>query len=150
MVRLPAARGTLPVLLAVDGSPHTARATAYVCALQEAGVPLTVHFLNVQPRILSGNVRRFVSQAQINVYYRKQGEIALRGARRLLDRAGVKYEFYIIAGPLVETIVNEAHERRYTRIVMGTRGLGKVRGLVLGSVTYGVVHLAETPVTLVK
>jgi len=150
IVRLPASRGALRVLLAVDGSAHAARATAYVCALQEAGVPLTVHLLNVQPRVLSGNVRRFISQAEINAYFREQGEIALRGARRLLDRAGVKYQSYVNAGPLAEVIVNVAHEHRCTRIVMGTRGLGTVKGLVLGSVTYGVVHLAETPVTLVK
>jgi len=149
-VRLPASRDVLRVLLAVDGSPHATRATAYVCALQEAGVPLTVHLLNVQPRVVSGNVRRFISQAEINAYFRKQGEIALRSASRLLDRAGVKYQSYINAGPLAEAIVNVARERRCTRIVMGTRGLGTVTGLVLGSVTYGVVHLAETPVTLVK
>jgi len=149
-VRLPASRGALRVLLAVDGSAHAARATAYVCALKEAGMPLTVHLLNVQPRVLSGNVRRFISQAEINAHFRKQGEFALRGARRLLDRAEVKYQSYVHAGPLAEVIVNVAHEHRCTRIVMGTRGLGTVSSLILGSVTYGVVHLAETPVTLVK
>jgi len=149
-VRLPASRGALRVLLAVDGSAHASRATAYVCALQEAGVPLTVHLLNVQPLVVSGNVRRFISQAEINAYFLKQGEIALRPARRRLDRAGVKYQFHVNAGPLAETIVSEANERRCTRIIMGTRGLGSIKGLILGSVTHAVVHLAETPVTLVK
>lgn len=149
-VRLPSARGALPILLAVDGSTHAARAAAYVCRLRDAGVPLVVHLLNVQPRVLSGNVRRFVSQAQINAYYRKEGEIALRGARRLLDRAGIEYQCHIRAGAHPEAIVDLARERGCSRIVMGTRGLGAIRGLVLGSVTYGVVHLAETPVTLVK
>lgn len=149
-VRLPASRGALRVLLAVDGSAHAARATAYVCALQEAGAPLEVHLLNVQPRVVSGNVRRFISQAEINAYFLKQGEIAMRPARRQLDRAGIKYRVYVNAGPLADTIVSVANEQRCTRIIMGTRGLGSVKGLVLGSVTYGVVNLAEAPVTLVK
>jgi len=143
-------RDPLRILLAVDGSAHAARATAYVCAMQKTGVPLTVHLLNVQPRVVSGNVRRFISQKEINAYFRKQGENALRPASRLLDRAGVKYECHVDAGPLAETIVKEAHDCRCSRIVMGTRGLGAVRGLLLGSVTYGVVHLTGTPVTLVK
>jgi hypothetical protein len=39
-------------------------------------VPLTVHLLNAQPRVPSGNVRRFVSQAEIKASFRKGGEIA--------------------------------------------------------------------------
>lgn len=143
-------RGTLSVVLAVDGSRHAIRAADYLCRLHEAGVLLDVHVLNVQPRILSGNVRRFVSQAQIDAYYRRQGELALRGARRRLDRVGIKYKCYVMAGALAETIVQVATENKCSRIVMGTRGLGAIRGLVLGSVTYGVVHLSEMPVTLVK
>jgi nucleotide-binding universal stress UspA family protein len=134
----------------VDGSRHALRAVAYVCDLQQAGLPLHVHVLNVQPRIVSGNVRRFVSQAQISAYQRKEGEVALRAARRRLDRAGIKYACEIRTGALAETIVQWAGEHRCNRIVMGTRGLGAVGGLVLGSVTYGVVHLAAMPVTLVK
>jgi nucleotide-binding universal stress UspA family protein len=34
--------------------------------------------------------------------------------------------------------------------VMGTRGLGRVANLVLGSVAHKVVQLAEVPVTLVR
>ena len=149
-VRLPASRGVLRVLLAVDGSKHATRATAYACALREAGVSLYVHLLNVQPSVLSGNVRRFISQAEINAYFLKQGEIALRTARRQLDRAGVRYDASVAAGPLADTIVSVANEHRCSRIIMGTRGLSSLKGLVLGSVTYGVVNLAETPVTLVK
>ena len=33
---------------------------------------------------------------------------------------------------------------------MGTRGMGAVAGLVMGSVAQKVVHLAAVPVTLVK
>lgn len=147
---LPSTRRATSILLAVDGSRHALRAVTYVCGLHKAGLPLHVHLLNVQPRIVSGNVRRFVSQAQINAYLRDEGELALRAARRRLDRAGIKHEYDIRTGALAETIVELAGERRCTRIVMGTRGLGAVSGLVLGSVTYGVVHLAAMPVTLVK
>lgn len=147
---LPSTRMAASILLAVDGSRHALRAVNYVCGLHRAGLPLQVHLLNVQPRIVSGNVRRFISQAQISAYLREEGERALGTARRRLDRAGIKHACDIRSGALAETIVQLAGEHRCTRIVMGTRGLGAVSGLVLGSVTYGVVHLAAMPVTLVK
>jgi nucleotide-binding universal stress UspA family protein len=33
---------------------------------------------------------------------------------------------------------------------MGTRGLGRIQGILLGSVTMKVIHLAEVPITLIK
>ena len=46
-----------------------------------------------------------------------------------------------------EALVNFA--RKGDEIVMGTRGLGRVGNLLMGSVATRVVHLAEVPVTLV-
>jgi len=37
-----------------------------------------------------------------------------------------------------------------TQVVMGTRGLGKIANLVLGSVASRVLHLINVPLTLVK
>ena len=56
----------------------------------------------------------------------------------------------IEASPSAETIDRIARETMADQIVMGTRGLGRLRGLLLGSVATPVVHLADIPVTLVK
>ena len=40
--------------------------------------------------------------------------------------------------------------RSVKQIVMGTRGLGGIQGLLLGSVAMQVIHLAEVPITLIK
>ena len=53
-------------------------------------------------------------------------------------------------GQIAETIVRIAREEQVDQIIMGTRGLSAIRGLLLGSVSTQVLHLADVPVTLIK
>ena len=49
-----------------------------------------------------------------------------------------------------EVIVKLADEEQATMIVMGTRGLGKVRRTIMGSVSDYVVHHAHCPVIVCR
>jgi len=53
-------------------------------------------------------------------------------------------------GSIAATIDRVAREEHVEHIIMGTRGLGGVRGLLLGSIATQLLHLADAPVTLVK
>jgi len=51
---------------------------------------------------------------------------------------------------VAETIAEFAVSCGCDQIVMGTRGMGSLEGLLLGSITTKVLHLVRVPVTLVK
>ena len=138
------------VLLPVDGSQPAARAVEYVCALRDARVSVAVRLLNVQLAIASGNVRRFVSQETIDDYCRKESETALAGAKSALQAAGLDFESHMMVGHPGETIARQAQQWGCTRIVLGTRGLGALANVVVGSTALQVMHRSEIPVTLVK
>jgi nucleotide-binding universal stress UspA family protein len=53
-------------------------------------------------------------------------------------------------GAVAATISRVAGEEHVAHIIMGTRGLGGVRALLLGSVATQLLHLVDMPVTLVK
>lgn len=78
------------------------------------------------------------------------GEKAMRPALTLLERAGVPFKSYSRTGAPADVILKFARERHCGAIVMGTRGMGALAGLVLGSVAMKVIQLAPIPVTLVK
>jgi nucleotide-binding universal stress UspA family protein len=138
------------ILLPVDGSAPAAKAVEYVCALRDARIPVEVRLLNVQIPIVSGHVRRFVSQETIDAYCRAEGEEALGAAKKALRAAGLAFYEDIQIGHAGEIIVREALHRGCTRIVMGTRGLGAVANVMVGSTALQVLHRSEIPVTLVK
>lgn len=143
-------RNPLVMLLAVDGSGAANRAVQYAARQAAASSAARVLLLNVQPRIVSQNVRRFVSIAQIEMYAQQEAAAAMRAAERILGKAGVRYERRVSRGDVVETILETAAESDCGRIVLGTRGRGAAKSLLLGSVAYGVVHHADMPVTVVK
>lgn len=141
----------LRILIPVDGSESSTRAVD--CFIRKCNwykeTP-EIHLLNVQPPIASGGIRLFISQDQLNAYYHDEGLKALKPARERLDAAAVPYGFHIGVGDPAEVIARYAKEKQCDQIFMGTRGLSVVPGLLLGSVTMKVIHLAEVPVLLVK
>jgi nucleotide-binding universal stress UspA family protein len=137
-------------LIPVDGSPSSERAVKHVIALAEVNPALQVVLLNVQEPIDDWHVRRFLKPEEIEAMEESKGGDQLKGARALLAAAGVRHTPSVVVGPVAETIARTALEQGCDGIVMGTRGLGGVESLVLGSVATKVIHLAEVPVTLVK
>jgi nucleotide-binding universal stress UspA family protein len=61
---------------------------------------------------------------------------------------GVSYSTELLEGPAADAIVGVADAREADAIVVGSRGLGRVRA-VLGSVSHDVLHLAFCPVVVV-
>lgn len=141
----------LKMLVAVDGSDNANRVVEFLAGKRQwYREPLEVHLLSVQLPLAGVNVKLFVSSESLNDYYREQGEAALARAKAILAGAGVAVVPHIGVGDPAEVIVQYAESKGCEQIVMGSRGLGAVGSLVLGSVATKVLHLAKVPVLLVK
>ena len=75
---------------------------------------------------------------------------ALKEAVGKSEAAGIVFKTLVRTGQPAEAIAGVAREEDIKHIVMGTRGLGSIQGLLLGSVAKKVIHLAEVPITLIK
>ena len=137
------------ILVPVDGSSEAERAVRYAARLS-AKNGKALQLLNVQAPIASSHVRRFLAKKAVDDYQIAEGERALEPARKLATELGASYHSEIAVGHIAQTIAERARELGCDAIVMGSRGLGSVGNLVMGSVATEVVHLSELPVTLVK
>lgn len=142
----------MKILLAADGSTHSARATSKLIqmfpAFKSKPEVLLVHVRLPIPSI--PNLGMFVGRKQIDRYYREEGEKALRRCKRLLKAAKIECRAEILVGPVAETIVSECRAQRCNMIFMGTRGAGALEGMLIGSTASKVLHLSDVPVMLVK
>jgi nucleotide-binding universal stress UspA family protein len=92
----------------------------------------------------------YLSKGKHRELMRVRGQAALAPAIAKLKRAGVRHVTHGVYGDTADMIVRAARRLRCDSIVMGTRGMGAVGSLFIGSVANRVIHLATTPVTLVK
>ena len=139
----------MKILVPIDGSENALRALdKAIVFLRERG-PFELHLLNVQPA-LGGDVSGFVGSAAVKDFHREEGEKALASARALLEKQKIPYKAHITVGPVGESIAGFAKKLGCDTIIMGTRGLGKIRGALLGSASTEVIRCADMPVTFVK
>ncbi len=87
---------------------------------------------------------------QLEKYYAEEGEGMLAAAKKKLDGAGIAYQARVLVGPVAETIVKHAKDKRCDFIYIGTRGMSGLSAVLVGSIALKVLHIAETPVLLVK
>jgi nucleotide-binding universal stress UspA family protein len=138
-------------LVAVDGSDHAIRAVKHLLRVaSDSKESVEAHILNVQSPIAIGGIKRAVTQEMIDDYYRDEGNQVLNSVRQLLDKSSIPHTYHIGIGPIAETIIDYGREHSCTHIIIGSRGLGSLSSLLLGSVANKVLHLAEVPVTVVK
>ena len=138
---------TRNILVPVDGSPSSLRALKHAAERFRDSPHTHLLLLNVQAALPAS---RHVPRSMIKEHQQRMSEEALAPARACAERFGVTFDCYMRVGDPAEVIADFARRSHSREIVMGTRGLGRVRGLLLGSVTTKVIHLAAVPVTLVK
>jgi len=141
----------MKLLVSLDGSLASERALEHALSLAVGSSGALLILLNVQtPDALGLSDIRARSEDD-RVLASRRSEEVLRKPVEVCGKHHVGCEKRAEYGEaVVETIVRVARETGADQIVMGARGLGRLRGLMLGSVTTQVVHLATVPVTIVK
>lgn len=128
-------------LVAVDGSACSLRAVEMVARMaaveQGAGVDL-VH------------VHSWLNKEAAETELARRGWAATAPARQALNAAGVSWRLMSLMGEEAPEIVRLAQALGSRGIAIGSRGLTAAESVLLGSVAYKVVHLAQSSVLLVR
>ena len=145
------------ILVALDGSKHAKRAVIVATDLAQR-YKSRLQFLTVTkkaPDRISGELRHYMEIEHLtgtpDVLVSDAVKKILAEAERHARNKGVKPVRTVAqSGPVAQTIIDFAKRQKADLIVMGSRGLGEVEGLLLGSVSHKVVSLADCNVIVVR
>lgn len=133
------------ILVPIDSSEGAMRALRHAMA-----GATEIHLVNVQPKADTPTLLLHMTQENIDKAQLEHGRSMLADATRLLEAAKFVHHTHVLIGDPATQVVRVAKSEGVSAIVMGTRGMGALGNLALGSTATKVVHLADVPVTLVK
>lgn len=140
------------VLAAVDGSECSAHALNTAVRLARCdGAELTIlHVIVISLALYSGDVGQPLTKVEEREKH--EGERVLAMAESVARKAGMEPSVAMIEATdsAVKGITDYAVRNDTDLIVVGTRGLGGLKRLLLGSVAAGVVRCAPCAVMVVK
>lgn len=134
------------IVLAVDGSEYSLRALEYARSLAENyGAELwLVHVFSHTSDLLG-----YQDFEKLYAKRKSAGQAILDEALKKLSAPSFEAHAELVEGSDADAILTLAEKHRADLIVMGTRGFGAVKGLLVGSVSRKVIHLATCPVMVV-
>lgn len=139
-----ARRSTRRVLIAVDGSEHSANAFEWY---------VNTIYLEEDEIILAYCVEMAVPDSSSYTDFNKDSDKTERALAVITDIAkqlGVRAAVQRLRGTPGEAIVQAGKDLAVNMIVVGSRGLGKLRRTILGSVSDYVIHHSHIPVIICK
>ena len=149
------AMGYGAILVAYDGSAPSNRALADALELVECGLGTRVVVLSVSDPLKMEDPAFVAAARAAGVLLSLGGDekasleaLKEQVADRIAEHEGV-VDLRVAFGKPQEAIVREAAQEPCGLIVMGSRGLGAIKGM-LGSVSTTVLHASPVPVLITK
>ncbi len=142
------------ILLASDGSDNALRAAEFTAGMVSMAPAIKVTVLVVNEMLEKmkyySPLRTPVIFEEVEIFFKDKTQDALDSTMKIFKELKIEVEGIIKVGNPAQDVVDIAREEEFNQIVVGSRGMGSLKGIVLGSVSSKIVQLAGCPVTVVK
>jgi nucleotide-binding universal stress UspA family protein len=144
----------MKLVVATDGSPHAMAAAALAARLAREirntqTTIVTVGHIPAFARVGMGS-DAMVAQAMLEQATEQAGRSILEQTKRQFEGVDAPVAAVYRTGDPAREIIKVAQETQADMIVIGSRGLGQIGGLILGSVSERVLHAAHLPVLVAR
>lgn len=137
------------VLVPVDGSDNSYRALdAALLFSEKLGSNITV--VNVMEQVPITHIESEKLLSELLEAYKKENQEILSKCSRIATEKGLSIKTLLLQGNPASVILDYCKKENFELIVMGSRGMGKFKQLILGSVSSKIVHHCQCAVLLIR
>lgn len=137
------------ILVAVDGSPHSLQGVREAAALAKA-LTARLELVNVLPPVLLAPSVYAETIAKVEEGNRQAAGELLAAAKKVAAECGAEADTVMVTGAPAEALAELAQADRVWGVVIGAKGHGAVKRVLLGSITDRLVHICSKPVLIVR
>ena len=147
MIRILSCRVNNLIIVALDGSAYSLKALDYA---RELAGKHDSKLILLNAFHSTSDLRGSEGYNQMVVKRKQEGDEIIKEACKRLGQVSFEVEEDLLEGPAAEAIISVVEARNADLVVMGTRGMGALKGLLFGSVSSKVTHYAPCSVLVVR
>jgi nucleotide-binding universal stress UspA family protein len=148
------------ILVPLDGSQHSLRALEIATQIAKKfdGKITLIHVYSVgakavvmtEPTTPNVPIMAPADFSRVMEAAQEAGKAILSHGREKVGSEGIQVETLLEEGHSVKELLKAARDDEFDLIVMGARGVSRIREILLGSVSDGVIRNAPCPVLVTK
>jgi len=136
----------MKILVCTDGSKYSQKALEEAsvivkgCNVNEVAIIHVYEKFDSFPISVEGNIEQTEINRLMMEEYKKKGEKILSEALKFIEGKNIKARTILKKGHPADTIISVAQGEGFHMIVIGSRGLGGLKKLFLGSVSNAIIQ----------
>ena len=137
------------ILVPVDGSDNSYKALEAALVLSEK-LGSNISVVNVMEQVPITHIESEKLLSELLEAYKKENQEILSKCSDIADQKGITIKTVLLQGNPAPVILDYSKKENFDLVIMGSRGMGKFKELILGSVSSKIVHHSPCAIMIIR
>jgi nucleotide-binding universal stress UspA family protein len=137
------------ILVPIDGSDNSYRALDAALLLSEK-LGSNINVIHVMEEVPITHIGSEKMLNELLKAYKKENQDILLKCTEIANQKGLTIKTLLLQGNPASAILDYNKKEKFDLVIMGSRGLGKFKELILGSVSSKIMHHSPCAVLLIR
>ena len=137
------------ILVPVDGSDNSYKALEAALVLSEK-LGSNISVVNVMEQVPITHIESEKLLSELLEAYKKENQEILSKCSDIARQKGIAIKTVLLQGNPAPVILDYSKKENFDLVIMGSRGMGKFKELILGSVSSKIVHHSPCAIMIIR
>jgi nucleotide-binding universal stress UspA family protein len=137
------------ILVPVDGSDNSYRALEAALVLSEK-LGSNISVINVMEQVPITHIESEKLLSELLEAYKKENQEILSKCSDIASQKGIAIKTVLLQGNPAPVILDYSKKENFDLVIMGSRGMGKFKELIIGSVSSKIVHHSPCAIMIIR